>query len=310
MSLMYEDLLTYALDGIWVVDEDGIIRFMNPAAELLTGYKQEELVGQPLNRILPPEVAATHKAYLKHYHYAGAQFHIMGDVREFTIVARNGEHIPIGLRAFEIAEHDGRRCFGTIMQDYRLRKQLEAERDALLQRLSAQALSDELTGLPNRRAFLEELQRVHAAVRRGGVPAAIAVLDVDHFKKVNDTFGHAGGDVALRAVAETLRKALRGEDFLARIGGEEFALVLRGASLAMAGRVAERMREMVENSVIRLPDGQETQVTISIGLAPFVADCRNQACLKAADKALYKAKHSGRNRVCVAYSEAAAKVSA
>ena len=307
---VFEDLLTFALDGIWVVDEEGIVRYMNPAAEALTGYSADELVGRPLSRILPADVATTHADFLRHYRSEGPQFHIMGDVREFSIVARGGEQIPIGLRAFEIAEHDGRRCFGAIMQDYRPRKQLEAERDELLARLSAQALSDELTGLPNRRAFLGELQRVHASVRRGTLLAAIAVLDIDHFKQVNDTFGHDGGDVALAAVAGALHQALRGEDFLARIGGEEFALVLRGATLAMAGRVAERMREEVERCVIDLPDGRQTQVTISIGLAPLAADCSDQASHKAADKALYKAKRSGRNRVCVAYSEASAKASA
>ena len=307
---MFEDLLTYALDGIWVVDEDGIVRYLNPAAEALCGYTQAELVGQPLSRILPPAVAAGHTKYLSAYKNAGPQFHIMGDVREFAIVARDGEEIPIGLRAFEITPHDGRRCFGAIMQDYRPRKKLQAERDALLARLSAQALSDDLTGLPNRRAFIEELQRVQAAVRRSAAPAAIAVLDIDRFKQVNDTFGHAGGDDTLRAVADVLRETLRGEDFLARIGGEEFALVLRGATLAVAGRVAERMREAVAQSVIALPGGQRTQVTISIGIAPFVANCRDQACLKAADQALYKAKHSGRNRVCVAYGEVSAQASA
>ena len=307
---MFEDLLTNALDAIWVVDEDGFIRFVNPAAEALSGYDRKELVGEPLSRILPPDIAETHTKYLKMYLEAGPQFHIMGEVREFSIIARDGEEIPVGLRAFEIPPPDDKRCFGAIMQDYRPRKKLEAERDALLARLSRQALSDELTGLPNRRAFIDELDRVQAAMRRSTVPASIAVLDIDHFKQVNDTYGHAGGDVALKALADVLRETLRGEDFLARIGGEEFALVLRGTDLSVAGRIAERMRERVAAACIVLPDGRKTHVTISIGVAPFMPNCKDQACLKAADQALYKAKESGRNKVCVACRDHVSKVAA
>ncbi len=307
---MFEDLLTNALDAIWVVDEDGFIRFVNPAAEALSGYDRKELVDEPLSRILPPDIAETHTKYLKMYLEAGPQFHIMGEVREFSIIARDGEEIPVGLRAFEIPPPDDKRCFGAIMQDYRPRKKLEAERDALLARLSRQALSDELTGLPNRRAFIDELDRVQAAMRRSTAPASIAVLDIDHFKQVNDTYGHAGGDVALKALADVLRETLRGEDFLARIGGEEFALVLRGTDLSVAGRIAERMRERVAAACIALPDGRKTHVTISIGVAPFMPDCKDQACLKAADQALYKAKESGRNKVCVACRDHVGKVAA
>lgn len=303
---MFEDLLTNALDAIWVIDEDGIVRYVNPAAEALSGYDRDELIGRPLATILPPGVAAVHTQYLRRYLEAGPQFHIMGKVREFSIIARDGEEIPVGLRAFEIPPPDDKRCFGAIMQDYRPRRELEAERDALMARLSEQALSDELTGLPNRRAFFDELARVQAAMRRSELPAAIAVLDIDHFKQVNDTYGHAAGDVALQVLAEVLRTTLRGEDFLARIGGEEFALVLRGADLGVAERIAERMRERVAATPVDLPEGQTIRVTVSIGVAPFSANCRDLACLKAADKALYEAKNSGRNRVCLACQDVAA----
>lgn len=307
---MFEDLLTNALDAIWVIDEDGIIQYVNPAAEALIGYDRSELVGFPLSRILPPEIAVRHDEYLRRYIDGGPQFDIMGQVREFSVVARDGEAIPVGLRAFEIPPPDDKRCFGAIMQDYRPRKKLEAERDALLARLAAEALSDELTGLPNRRAFVDELERVHAAVRRRALPAAIAVLDLDRFKRVNDSYGHAAGDATLRQVAGVLRATLRGEDFLARIGGEEFALILRATDLTVAGRVAERMRERVEKTPIHLPDGQDIRITVSIGIAAFSADCGDQACLKLADKALYKAKPDGRNRVCIVRHDHMAKASA
>ncbi len=297
---MLDDLLIYALDAIWVADEEGIVRYMNPAAEALSGYSCAELVGQPLSRLLPPDIAEVHTGYMHSHSKDGPQFDIMGEVREFSIVAKGGEVIPVGLRAFEITPQDGRRCFGAIMQDYRLRVKLRSERDALLARLSKQALSDELTGLPNRRAFFDEAQRILAAVRRSGDPACLALLDIDHFKRVNDTFGHPGGDVALRAIAGVCHATLRGEDFLARFGGEEFALLLRGADCAAALRAAERVREQVEMTSVPLPDGREVQVTVSLGVAASTPDCTVDSWLNVADKALYEAKHSGRNRVCLA----------
>jgi len=307
---MLDDLLTYALDAIWVADEDGIVRYMNPAAEALSGYSCAELVGQPLSRLLPPDIAEVHTGYMRSHSKDGPQFDIMGKVREFSIVAKSGEVIPVGLRAFEITPQDGRRCFGAIMQDYRLRVKLRTERDALLARLSKQALSDELTGLPNRRAFFDEAQRVLAAVRRSGDPACLALLDIDHFKRVNDTFGHPGGDVVLRAIAGVCHATLRGEDYLARFGGEEFALLLRGADYAAALRAAERVREQVELTSVLLPDGREVQVTVSLGVAASTPDCTVDSWLNIADKALYEAKHSGRNRVCLASQDHEVQASA
>lgn len=306
LGAVLEDLLTHALDAVWMVDEDGTVRYMNPAAEALCGFDRSELEGQPLARILPPEVAAVHDQHMRHFAKQGPRFDVMGKVRDFSIVDADGKLIPVGLRAFEVPPQDGRRCFGAIMRDQRQQKRLEGERDRLLHRLAQQALTDELTDLPNRRAFVEELERVLAASRRSGGPASLAILDIDHFKRVNDTFGHPGGDWTLRAVAKLCRAALRGEDYMARIGGEEFAIVFRGTDLAAAQTVAERVRQKVEQTTIQLPAGGEVEVTLSIGLAAFEIDSDPDGWLAAADTALYAAKRGGRNRVATA--ERAAEV--
>jgi len=127
---------------------------------------------------------------------------------------------------------------------------------------------------------------------------SLLMLDIDHFKEVNDTWGHNGGDIVLRRVAHLIRDALREGDILGRIGGEEFAAVLAGADKEHALEVAQRIRSAVENSAVILPDEQTVQVTLSMGLAPATKqDVSLDDLLYKADKALYQAKNSGRNMI-------------
>jgi len=177
------------------------------------------------------------------------------------------------------------------------------ERKARELELGQAALTDVLTGLPNRRAFQKKATRVMAE-RQGRV--ALLMLDIDHFKRINDTLGHAAGDEALRALAQILRTALREDDLVARIGGEEFAVLLtRDAKEAF--EVAERLRQTVASNVLRVTDlfghGRDVVVTISLGLACHRPDGYPKEgladLLARADRALYAAKGSGRNRVRV-----------
>ncbi|ACG71382.1 diguanylate cyclase [Anaeromyxobacter sp. K] len=159
------------------------------------------------------------------------------------------------------------------------------------------ALRDPLTGLPNRRAFEESLRREVARARRGGDRLAVAVLDVDRFKDVNDRHGHAAGDVALAEVARRAAAALRAGDLLARIGGEELAAILPGADVAAAAEVAERVRCAVGKEPVQA-GGQAIRVTVSLGCAELAPEDAEGADLFArADAQLYRAKHAGRDRV-------------
>jgi diguanylate cyclase (GGDEF)-like protein len=160
------------------------------------------------------------------------------------------------------------------------------------------ATHDALTELCNRRHFLELLEKEIARAERHARPLALAILDVDLFKRINDEYGHIAGDVVLKQIAELLRQHVRGEDIAARIGGEEFAVLLPEAEPDAAHAFAERLREAVANSAFA-PAGRPERLTISIGLADL-APGRNErsALMRAADGALYKAKDSGRNRVC------------
>ncbi|MCA1850281.1 MAG: sensor domain-containing diguanylate cyclase, partial [Acidobacteria bacterium] len=166
----------------------------------------------------------------------------------------------------------------------------------LFSQMQQQALTDGLTGCFNRRSFEMQLERdLHMATRMR-LPLSLILLDLDNFKKVNDTFGHDAGDVALRLLAEGLRDELRGVDTAARYGGEEFAVILPQAGIDGALIVAERLRRRIEQ--MEVPG--VGHVTASLGIATFPQHASSRDTLVvAADRALYDAKNSGRNCICV-----------
>jgi len=167
-------------------------------------------------------------------------------------------------------------------------------------RLRETALTDELTRLPNRRHLFLLVDAVARAARSRGTGFAVLALDVDHFKSINDRFGHAAGDTVLRRVAEATRSALREGDLLGRVGGEEFTAVLPGASAEAAAQVAERLRAAVERADLSDVHAGLT-VTISVGIAVWdAADGDFAVALRRADESLYRAKAAGRNRVEIA----------
>ena len=162
--------------------------------------------------------------------------------------------------------------------------------------LVAEARTDALTGLKNRRSFDEELHRQFSQRQRQGIVFSLLLIDIDHFKQVNDTHGHLAGDLVLQAVARLLTKTLREMDLVYRFGGDEFAVICPGSRLHEAATAAERIRQTVEKTPVLLKDGS-TPATLSVGVAevddPEIAD----GLLQRADEALYAAKHAGRNRV-------------
>ena len=184
------------------------------------------------------------------------------------------------------------------------------QRDAALDRLNELASTDALTGLANRRAFGGRAEIAIRISRQRKLPAAVLAFDIDRFKTINDSFGHAAGDVVLRGVAAALSGGMRQGDVLGRIGGEEFAALLPASDIAGAMNLAERLRQRLTERVPH-PAGTGTPLTISIGVAEVPdnmppADALTHA-LAAADDALYAAKRNGRDRVeCAGTSLAAA----
>lgn len=178
---------------------------------------------------------------------------------------------------------------------------LEEQLRAANKRLAQEASTDALTGLPNKRAFEDALRRDLARSARSGHPLSLLVIDVDHFKSFNDTYGHAMGDEVLRSVGRLLLELMRTGDFPARYGGEEFVVLLPNTNRETAAIPAERIRAALERMPV--PGLADRTVTASIGVATVQgSDCESRAehLFKSADAALYAAKEGGRNRVCCA----------
>ncbi len=179
------------------------------------------------------------------------------------------------------------------------------EHHALLQQnedsrqvLEALANKDGLTGLMNRRHFMQTAEMELQRAQRYRRPVTVAMADLDYFKRLNDTYGHAAGDAVLRAFAEQVRETLRQSDLVCRYGGEEFAFLFPEISPDETARLAERLRVACVAHAVPLPDGRSVTATVSIGLAD-ASECPIEIALKNADEALYEAKRLGRNRVVI-----------
>lgn len=184
-------------------------------------------------------------------------------------------------------------ALGTVIDAEGLR-QRAALAEAQLEQLRWEAESDPLTLLPNRRRAERELDAALAHAQRAGSPLAVLMLDLDHFKWVNDALGHAAGDAVLRAAAGAMSAVVRGDDLAARLGGEEFLVVCPGAGDAEAVLIAERLLRAVPEACASLLPADRPQ-TVSIGIAGYPAARSASALLQAADEALYRVKRSGRN---------------
>lgn len=210
--------------------------------------------------------------------------------------SKNGIFVN-GIRTFEEDLRSGDKIkVGDTILKFEIKDRLDVSyHDKLYQ----QATRDPLTGLSNRNYFRNELKKFVSLSARYNRALSVIMLDIDFFKKINDTYGHDVGDNVLKNVSEILMRHVRTHDVAARFGGEEFVMLLPETSLGGAVVVAERIRTAVENVDFN-PAGCRHNVTISIGVAEYLGDGTDvEEVIKKADEALYKAKSSGRNRVCM-----------
>ncbi len=285
-------LLEAAPDPIIAVDEDGRVRSFNRAAETVFGYAAHEIMGQPVGWLMPESEAARHQDDINRYLGTGEP-QVIGQGREAEAQRKDGTVFPVHLTVTDTGLETPRLFIG-VVRDITQRQALEQE----LRRL---AHSDPLTGCANRRAFEQMLEAELARADRYGPPTALLLMDLDHFKLVNDRYGHPGGDAALSGFVATVSGVLRPSDRMARLGGEEFALLAPETDEAGALTLAERLRQRVMTHPVAFA-GQHIALTVSVGVAVRTAGgVAADTFLGQADEVLYRAKHGGRNRVEAAW---------
>lgn len=279
---------------------------VNPAFEALTGRPQQQVVG----KLATEAYGVTKPPFLDTY----------------AEVARSGQSTSFE-KHFEALDKDfaisvfspERGKFAVVFEDITERKRLQTLREAdhkkleqqykdivqLQEQLQEQVRHDPLTGLANRRFLDESLPREMARASREGYPVCFIMFDLDHFKCVNDTHGHAFGDIVLTTVADLLKTNARETDFVCRLGGEEFLMVMPQLSLDKAYQKIDDIRNVIESTVIA-HEGVEAQITVSAGIAEFPSHATGiDDLIKLADLALYRSKNEGRNRVSIASSSTA-----
>ncbi|TAK64889.1 diguanylate cyclase [Methylobacter sp.] len=279
--------LEAAANGIVITDKDAIIIWANPAFSRLTGYSLEESAGKNPNQLTKSGIQ-NKVFYQDMWTDLLAGQHWRG---ELVNKRKNGSlyHEELSIASVKNSAGNITHFIG-IKEDITERKKMEAQ-------LLELASTDPLTGLFNRRVFLERLEQERAKVERLlHYSAVLLMLDLDFFKRVNDIYGHAMGDAVLKAFAEIVRNNSRAIDIPARLGGEEFAILLAGADKKDALKMAERLRQQVAEIAIDHEVGP-VQITVSIGAAILLAaDSNGEAVLHRADEALYEAKDRGRNQ--------------
>ncbi len=168
----------------------------------------------------------------------------------------------------------------------------------LIEKLNKQATTDPLTGVYNRRFFMDSCQKNIALAKRKKEPLSILMIDIDHFKQINDTYGHAIGDEVIQKLSSIMQESQRKSDVIARYGGEEFLILLPDTPYESAKEVAQKLRKKVEESFVETHNDEKIRFSVSIGVATINKEDSCQKLMHNADKALYQAKESGRNRVC------------
>ena len=279
-------------EGVIAVDANGCVQYMNPAAEHLTGWAETDALGQPLWWVFVTKFDSTGEMasdIIGNCLASAASVEIENDV---ILVARDGTGRGVSGTASPVRTEEGR-TIGAVLVFKDATDHQEAQR-----RLAHSANHDGLTGLPNRAAFsraLTEACRQAEADRRSHV---LCFIDLDRFKPVNDTAGHAAGDALLQKVARTIRGCCRVQDFAARLGGDEFVVLLADCTLADARLVAQKIVESITALEFEW-GGVRYAIGASVGIAPVLPNAERDV-LAMADAACYAAKAAGRGRVSAA----------
>jgi diguanylate cyclase (GGDEF)-like protein/PAS domain S-box-containing protein len=279
-------------DGVISTDADGYVTLMNPVAEMLTGWTSAEAMGRPVEDIFQPFQSETETVVpyrLRDCLRSGEPFHLHDGL---SLLARNGHMREVQDSASPIHAHDGSVVGAVVVfQDVTLLRAIQRE-------IAFSAGHDSLTLLPNRRQFESALEEALELLHLTGAHHTVCFLDIDRFKVVNDTAGHAAGDVLLKSVASLLTRHVRGSDLVARLGGDEFAIILNGCTPELAESTLRKISDAI-SSLGFVWEDRSFPVSVSIGVAEVTETSDLATVMKQADVACYAAKHNGRNRISV-----------
>ena len=292
---LFKSLIQSTTDVVMVTDatphEDGGPRivYVNPAFEQLLGYSSEEVLGQSPRLLNGPDTDRHTR-----YRIRKALREGKGIRTEILKYCKSGQTRWLDMNVVPLCDANGTVThFACIERDLTRYKKIERQ-------LANMALFDSLTGTLNRPAFFQHAEKEFARSKRYYRPLSVIMLDIDHFKRVNDDYGHQGGDQVLQIFAEACQEVIRSTDLMGRVGGEEFAMLLPDTPLKAAFNLAERLRERI-NKYPYLAGEMLIEITASLGVAELHSDDGDfKALLQRADEALYSAKHAGRNQVKIA----------
>lgn len=298
----YRDLLDQISDGVYFVTRDRHITYWNDGAERITGYAAEEVLGRSCS-----------EGILRHVNDEGRQLCLHGcplagvmkdgKPRQSHIFLhhKDGQRVPVTVRGQALRDPDGTMVGAVEVFSTRVANPYADQR-----RARQDDSLDPVTGLPPRRLGELHLQTLTRSATEQHTTLGVLFIDVDHFKAINDTFGHRTGDAVLRMVAQSLANGLRCGDIPMRWGGEEFLVLLPGTDPAGLHATAERVRMLVENSWIQKEDVQ-ARVTVSVGATMAVPAETSENLVDRADRHMYASKNGGRNRVTTDRGELTSK---
>lgn len=290
-------------DAIISIRLNGIITSWNSGAERIYGYPAEEVIGKSIYILVPPDRNDELPAIFERIERGERAEHY-----ETVRIRKDGKHIYVSICISPIKDAFGRVTGASaIARDITEHKQAEealyqAKTEAEQAREKAEYLAamDYLTGVLNRRAFMDRLIREVNRATQDNTPLSVILADIDFFKKVNDTYGHQSGDVVLQQFAKCLSELCRPNDFVGRYGGEEFIICLPGTGHEGALLVAERMRVALQEHLIIIPENDaKLHITASFGVSSLDTNsaANVEKLIAQSDEALYRAKSEGRNRV-------------
>lgn len=295
-AVSYGRLVDNLNDGLYIVDRDRVIQYWNKAAERISGFSSAEVIGKSCSDNILTHVDCDGKCLcLGMCPLAMTMADGVARASEIYLHHKDGHRIPVSVRASTITDENG--CVigaAELFTDISTLKYNEIK----VKELEEMALIDNLTRLANRHYIEKDIAICFEEKRRIGIPFGVLFMDIDHFKKFNDTHGHDVGDLVLRFVADTLVTNARPFDLIGRWGGEEFIGIIRNVSRQQLEDLGNRLRMLVESSYIQ-NGSHKLQVSISIGATLVCDDDMMDTVIKRADSLLYESKRTGRNRLTI-----------